>query len=88
MPSRAFTTTAATAFRTRLPGFMAADNVVRRLKTLSGQMPDEDVFKVRTSDRGRFIFDPLHQMLGRNAYPPKLRVEHDLGPVKEDVEPT
>lgn len=46
---------------------MAAHNVVRRRKTLSGLMPYEYICKVWTSEPGSFIVDPIDQMPGQNG---------------------
>ena len=53
-------------FRTHLADFMAAYNFARRLKTLSGLTPNEDIAKIWTSESNRFIVDPIHQMPGLN----------------------
>ncbi len=46
---------------------MAAYNVARRLKTLSGFTPYEYIAKIWTLVPDRFIVDPIHQMLGLNT---------------------
>jgi len=40
----------------------AVYNFARRLKTLSGLTPDEYFCKIWTSERQRFILNPIHQM--------------------------
>ena len=52
--------------RTHLADFLAAYNFARRLKTLNGLTPYEDICKIWTSDPDRFILDPIHQMPGLN----------------------
>lgn len=52
--------------RTHLADFMAAYNVARRLKTLSGLTPYEYIAKIWTSEPGRFIVNPIHQTPGLN----------------------
>ena len=53
--------------RSHLADFMAAYNFAPRLKTLSGLTPYEDICKIWTSEPGRFILDPIHQMPGLNT---------------------
>ncbi len=53
--------------RTHLADFMAAYNFARRLKTLSGLTPYEYIAKIWTSEAGRFIVTPIHQMPGLNT---------------------
>ena len=53
--------------RTHLADFLAAYNFARRLKTLNGLRPHEDICKIWTSDPDRFILDPIHQMPGLNT---------------------
>ncbi|MBB4620045.1 hypothetical protein GGQ96_004217 [Sphingomonas abaci] len=53
--------------RTHLADFMAAYNLARRLKTLSGLTPYEYIAKIWTSEPDRFIVDPIHQMPGLNT---------------------
>jgi len=43
-----------------LADFMAAFHVARRLKTLSGLTPYENIDKAWMSDRDKFIVDPIH----------------------------
>ena len=50
--------------RVRLADFMAAQNLARRLKTLSGLAPYEYIAKIWTSEPDKFIVDPIHQMPG------------------------
>ena len=53
--------------RTHLDDFIAAYNFARRLKTLNGLTPYEDICKVWTSEPDRFIVNPIHQMPGLNT---------------------
>ena len=53
--------------RAHLTDFLAAYNVARRLKTLSGLTPYEYICKVWTSEPDRFIVNPIHQMPGLNT---------------------
>ncbi len=53
--------------RRHLADFLAAYNFARRLKTLGGLTPYEYICKVWTSEPGRFILDPIHQMPGLNT---------------------
>ncbi len=46
---------------------MAAYNFARRLKTLGGLTPDEDIYKIWTSKPDRVILDPIHKMPGTNT---------------------
>ncbi|PIL19943.1 hypothetical protein P775_11990 [Puniceibacterium antarcticum] len=52
--------------RTHLADFIAAYNVARRLKTLSGLTLYEYICKIWTSEPDRFILISLHQMPGLN----------------------
>lgn len=47
---------------THLAGFTAAYNYTRRLKTLSNLARCEYICKIWTSEPGRFILSPIHQM--------------------------
>ena len=47
--------------------FLAAYNVVRRLRTLGGLTPYEDICRVWTSEPDRFILAPTHQVPGPNT---------------------
>ena len=58
---------AVTQLRTHLADFMAAYNVARRLKTLSGLTPYEHIAKIWTSEPDRFTVDAIHQMPGPNT---------------------
>ena len=53
--------------RAHLADFMAAYNFARRLKTLGGLTPYENICKVWTSEPERFIVNPIHQMPGLNT---------------------
>ncbi|MBB3934096.1 hypothetical protein SAMN05216566_10433 [Aureimonas phyllosphaerae] len=53
--------------RTHLADFTVACNFGRRLKTLGGLTPYEYVARIRTSEPGRFIVNPTHQMPGLNV---------------------
>ena len=53
--------------RTHLADFMAAYNFACRLKTLGGLTPCEYICKIWTSELGRFILNPIHQMPGQNT---------------------
>ena len=46
--------------------FIAAYNFARRLKTLNGLTPYQYICKIWTSEPGRFILNPIHQMPGLN----------------------
>jgi transposase-like protein len=50
-----------------LDDFISAYNFGRRLKTLKGLTPYEFICKQWTSERERFILDPIHQMPGLNT---------------------
>jgi transposase InsO family protein len=50
-----------------LTDFINAYNYGRRLKTLKGVTPYEYICKVWTSQKERFILDPLQQMPGLNT---------------------
>jgi hypothetical protein len=52
--------------RTHLADFMATYNFARRLKTINGLTPYEDICKIWTSEPDRFILDPIHQRPGLN----------------------
>jgi transposase InsO family protein len=47
--------------------FVSAYNFARRLKTLKGLTPYEFICKQWTTEPGRFIIDPIHQMPGLNT---------------------
>jgi hypothetical protein len=53
--------------RSQLADFLAAYNVSRRLKTLSGLTPYEYICKISTSELDRFNLNPIHQMPGLNT---------------------
>jgi hypothetical protein len=53
--------------RMHLANLMAAYNFARRLKTLSGLTPYEYIARIWTSEPGRFIVNPIHQMPGLNT---------------------
>ena len=53
--------------RAHLQDFLDAYNFARRLKTLRGRTPYEYIRKIWTSERDRFIVDPIHQMPGLNT---------------------
>jgi transposase InsO family protein len=53
--------------RTHLENFMAAYNLARRLKTLSGLTPFEYTAEIWTSEPDRFTVDPIQQMPGLNT---------------------
>jgi len=53
-------------FENHLADFINAYNYGRRLKTLKGLTPYEYICKVWTSQKERFILDPLQQMPGLN----------------------
>jgi transposase InsO family protein len=53
--------------RIHLQDFLDAYNYARRLKTLSGLTPYEYICKIWTSEKNRFIVDPIHQMPGLNT---------------------
>ena len=53
--------------RTHLADLMAAFNFARRLKTLGGPTPYEYIRKIWTSEPGRSVLDPIHQMPGLNT---------------------
>jgi hypothetical protein len=78
--------------RTHLADFLAADNFARRLKTLGGLTPYENICKTWTSEPDRFILDPIHQMPGlNNGRQPLLgqadvvRTGADCGQVRDPV---
>ena len=52
--------------RTHLADFVTAYNFARRLKILKGLSPYEYICKAWTEEPGRFILDPIQQMLGLN----------------------
>ena len=52
--------------KTHFADFMAAYNVGRRLKSLSGLTPYEYICKIWTSEPDRFIPNPIHKMPGLN----------------------
>jgi len=52
--------------RQHLADFVAAYNFARRLKTLRGLTPYEDICKAWTEEPARFIHDPHHQIPGPN----------------------
>ena len=54
--------------RTHLADFVTAYNFARRLKVLKGLSPYEYLCSAWTKEPGRFILDPIHQMLGLNSY--------------------
>jgi len=54
-------------FENHLADFINAYNYGRRLKTLKGLTPYEYICKVWTSQKERFILDPLQQMPGLNT---------------------
>jgi transposase InsO family protein len=54
-------------FENHLADFINAYNYGRRLKTLKGLTPYEYICKVWTSQKERFILDPLQQMPGLNS---------------------
>jgi hypothetical protein len=54
--------------RTHLDDFIAAYTFARRLKTLNGLTPHEDIAKIWTSEPERFIVNPIHHMPGLNTY--------------------
>jgi len=56
-----------TEFENHLADFINAYNYGRRLKTLKGLTPYEYICKVWTSQKERFILDPLQQMPGLNS---------------------
>ena len=53
--------------RRHLNDFLAAYNFARRLKTLHGLTPYEQICKTWTNQPERFIVDPTHQMSGLNT---------------------
>ena len=53
--------------RIHLGDFMAANNFVRRLKTLSGLTPYDYICKIWTSEPNRFSVNPIHHMPGLNS---------------------
>ncbi|QLH41227.1 MAG: IS481 family transposase [Defluviicoccus sp.] len=55
-------------FEAHLADFIAAYNFGRRLKTLRGLTPYEDICTVWTSEPERFKLDPIHQILGLNTF--------------------
>jgi hypothetical protein len=46
---------------------MAADNFARRLTTLKGLSPHQDIAKIWASEPERFVLDPIRQMPGLNT---------------------
>ncbi|TVS05888.1 MAG: hypothetical protein EA407_01275 [Rhodobacteraceae bacterium] len=58
----------------RVARIVAAYDVARRLKTLSGLTPCEYICKVWTSEPDRCIVDPIHQMPGLNSQGRKTSV--------------
>ena len=52
--------------RTHLSDVVAAYSFARRLKTLNGRTPYGYICKIWTSERGRLILNPIHQMPGLN----------------------
>ena len=50
--------------RAHLADFIAANNLARPLKTLSGLTPYEYICKLWASEPDRFIVNPTHQMPG------------------------
>lgn len=50
--------------RGHLSDFLDAYNFARRLKALCDLTPYEYICKIWTSEPGRFILKPIHQMLG------------------------
>lgn len=52
--------------RRHLDDFIAAYNFARRLKTLKGLTPYENICKIWKSEPDRFKLDPIHQMPGPN----------------------
>ncbi|MEM9429180.1 MAG: integrase core domain-containing protein, partial [Pseudomonadota bacterium] len=53
--------------RSHLADFLDAHSFARRLKTLSGLTPYDDICKIWTSEPDRSIVDPIHQMPGLNS---------------------
>ena len=53
--------------RSHLADFVTAYNFARRLKILKGLSPYEYICKAWTEEPGRFILDPIQQMLGLNT---------------------
>ncbi|MCE8455574.1 hypothetical protein [Rhodovulum sulfidophilum] len=53
--------------RRQLPAVMAADNFARRLKTLGGVMPREEICKIRMSEPVRSLLIPIRQMPGSDS---------------------
>ena len=53
--------------RTYLSYFIAAYNFAHWSKTLNGLTPYEYICKIWTSESGRFILNPIHQMPGLNT---------------------
>ena len=68
-----------------LADFLAAYNFGRRLKTLGGLTPHEDISKVWTSEPERFIIDPIHQMPGLNTQAPAGTTARAAEPVARAV---
>ena len=64
--------------RTHLADFLAAYNFARRLKTLNGLTPYENIYKIWTSEPERFILDPIHQMPG-HPLEQAWRLQQDIG---------
>ena len=52
--------------RLHLASFVDAYNYARRLKTLQGMTPYEEICRTWTREPDRFTLDPLHQMPGLN----------------------
>jgi len=55
------------ALETHVSDFNAAYNHARRLKTLQGLTPFENICKIWTLEPEHFIVDPTHHMLGLNT---------------------
>lgn len=53
--------------REHLAAFIAAYNFAKRLKTLNGLTPYDDILKCWTEDLNRFILDPTHHSAGLNT---------------------
>src|ERR1700679_4179924 len=52
--------------RSHLADFVRAYNFAKRLKSLKGLTPYEQICKLWTKEPERFTLDPLHQMPGLN----------------------
>ncbi|MEM9431899.1 MAG: IS481 family transposase, partial [Pseudomonadota bacterium] len=52
--------------RSHFTDFLDAYNFARRLNTLSGLTPYDDICKIWTSEPDSFIVDQIHQMPGLN----------------------